>query len=545
MERSRGRACTRSPSGTPLGRRARRGTAGGRRPRGAAGRLRRHVDRRRARSRVPLTRHRRSARRRRGLRAPGAAPAGSARPPRVGGTSRASPPSSAGRARTGCGPSRAALDRLVAAPPRPAQRAAPSLGRDVAAAAPAATPTAPRVCVQSALETFATEIAHRARRPLQRRRPPARPAGRTGMSRALRVDPIACDRARPVRRAASRADRARRLGLPDHRRRARSRPSCSGSPSARRPPARRSQCGSFSAHPGSRSRNGRGGRGRAGAAAVGLDQRAGERKAEAGRAGGGDVRGRRSRRSSGAGRPPSSSTASTLRPSTLVGRQPRASAAVGERVLEQHVERLGDAARADAGGQRRVDVDRAAAGRLARRRRARRRRGGGRGRRGRGRAGWPMSPARASASRSLTVRSRRSATRRVASISSCAAAGILERGQLVEAQDHGGQRRAQLVGDVGRELALAADELRDLRRRRRRARRATRSSSGRSSGRCGRRSRRRRGASDVPRAARSGRTNRRACSTASPTAAAVPTTARPPTSSHTWRRRRVTSAAEA
>ena len=39
---------------------------------------------------------------------------------------------------------------------------------------------------------------------------------------------------------------------------------------------------------------------------------------------------------------------------------------------------------------------------------------------------------------------------------------ILECGQLVEAQPHGGERRAQLVRDVGRELALAADELRDL-----------------------------------------------------------------------------------
>ena len=65
----------------------------------------------------------------------------------------------------------------------------------------------------------------------------------------LRVNPIRCDALRPLRRAAARADLARRVGLPDHRRRARAAPAASARRAAPSRYARGSRSCSSSATP--------------------------------------------------------------------------------------------------------------------------------------------------------------------------------------------------------------------------------------------------------------------------------------------------------
>ena len=170
-----------------------------------------------------------AARRGRRRRSPFSRKARAAWPRRRGSSAtwQARAPVSAGRASSG---SPAVADALEQSRPRRRTPAASSACRGSPrrsrAEGPARTPTARLRLVDSALSVFAPEIerhlAGRCALATARRSCRQNPCRRTGDERerlpARQPDPLR--RARPLRGAAPRADRARRVGLPDHRGRA-------------------------------------------------------------------------------------------------------------------------------------------------------------------------------------------------------------------------------------------------------------------------------------------------------------------------------------
>ena len=130
---------------------------------------------------------------------------------------------------------------------RERDRVLPLGRRRSGAAAPATTPTARSGSCAARSACSPTRSPSTAGQPLPGAagRAAARPGGRAGsrlMSRDAARQPDRVRRPRPLRRAAARADPARRLGLPDHRRRPRCRPTLDGSPAGPSTPARRWRC---------------------------------------------------------------------------------------------------------------------------------------------------------------------------------------------------------------------------------------------------------------------------------------------------------------